>query len=67
MGKVHVPGSHLGAQFIVDKSVEYSYEELAAATNNFSIANKVGEGGYGAVYYGELREQVMQRGCHCLC
>ncbi|KAK4420547.1 Chitin elicitor receptor kinase [Sesamum alatum] len=39
----------------VDKSVEFSYEELASATDNFSIANKIGEGGFGAVYYAELR------------
>uniref|UniRef100_A0A803LB77 Uncharacterized protein n=1 Tax=Chenopodium quinoa TaxID=63459 RepID=A0A803LB77_CHEQI len=39
----------------VDKSVEFSYEELANATSNFSLANKIGQGGFGAVYYGELR------------
>ncbi|XP_044496152.1 chitin elicitor receptor kinase 1-like isoform X2 [Mangifera indica] len=39
----------------VDKSVEFSYEELAKATNDFSMANKIGQGGFGAVYYGELR------------
>ncbi|KAJ4982110.1 hypothetical protein NE237_032947 [Protea cynaroides] len=39
----------------VDKSVEFSYEELANATNNFSMASKIGEGGFGAVYYAELR------------
>ncbi|MED6112063.1 LysM domain receptor-like kinase 3 [Stylosanthes scabra] len=39
----------------VDKSVEFSYEELATATNNFSLANKIGQGGFGAVYYAELR------------
>lgn len=39
----------------VDKSVEFSYEELANATDNFSMANKIGEGGFGAVYYAELR------------
>ncbi|XP_021856599.2 chitin elicitor receptor kinase 1-like isoform X2 [Spinacia oleracea] len=39
----------------VEKSVEYSYEELANATNNFSLANKIGQGGFGVVYYGELR------------
>ncbi|KAI3412699.1 Protein kinase domain-containing protein [Psidium guajava] len=39
----------------VDKSVEFSYEELAKATDNFSLANKIGEGGFGAVYYAELR------------
>ncbi|KAA8524730.1 hypothetical protein F0562_011153 [Nyssa sinensis] len=39
----------------VDKSVEFLYEELAKATNDFSLANKIGEGGFGAVYYAELR------------
>ncbi|XP_078175373.1 chitin elicitor receptor kinase 1-like isoform X1 [Carex rostrata] len=39
----------------VDKSVEFSYEELSKATNDFSMANKIGQGGYGAVYYAELR------------
>ncbi|CAK9139625.1 unnamed protein product [Ilex paraguariensis] len=39
----------------VDKSVEFSYEELAKATKDFSIANKIGQGGFGAVYYAELR------------
>ncbi|XP_010244131.1 PREDICTED: lysM domain receptor-like kinase 3 [Nelumbo nucifera] len=39
----------------VDKSVEFSYEELAKATNNFSLANKIGQGGYGSVYHAELR------------
>ncbi|KAE9616229.1 putative protein kinase RLK-Pelle-LysM family [Lupinus albus] len=39
----------------VDKSVEFSYEELASATNNFSMANKIGQGGFGVVYYAELR------------
>lgn len=39
----------------VDRSVEFSYEELATATNDFSIANKIGQGGFGAVYYAELR------------
>ncbi|XP_028793044.1 lysM domain receptor-like kinase 3 isoform X2 [Neltuma alba] len=39
----------------VEKSVEFSYEELARGTNNFSMANKIGQGGFGAVYYAELR------------
>ncbi|KAL4620072.1 hypothetical protein ACB092_06G127200 [Castanea dentata] len=39
----------------VHLSVEFSYEELATATNNFSMASKIGEGGFGAVYYAELR------------
>ncbi|XP_038985860.1 chitin elicitor receptor kinase 1-like isoform X2 [Phoenix dactylifera] len=43
------------AGITVDKSVEFSYEELAKATDDFSMANKIGEGGFGAVYYAELR------------
>ena len=35
----------------VHKSVEFLYEELATATNDFSMASKIGEGGFGAVYY----------------
>ncbi|XLR53952.1 hypothetical protein S83_004624, partial [Arachis hypogaea] len=37
-----------------EKSAEFSYEELANATNNFSLAKKIGQGGFGEVYYGEL-------------
>ncbi|KAM3701400.1 hypothetical protein ACB098_05G168500 [Castanea mollissima] len=39
----------------VDKSVEFSYEELAKATKGFSQDNKIGQGGFGSVYYAELR------------
>lgn len=42
----------------VDKSVEFSYEELAKATNDFSLDNKIGQGGFGSVYYAELRGEV---------
>lgn len=41
--------------FSVEKSVEFSLEELAKATDDFSMANKIGQGGFGAVYYAELR------------
>ncbi|KGN48142.1 putative serine/threonine-protein kinase [Cucumis sativus] len=34
----------------------YSYNELKLATNGFSGANKVGEGGFGTVYKGWLRD-----------
>nr|WIL59891.1 nodulation protein [Melilotus officinalis] len=45
-----------GSKFVVaGKSQEFSYEELANATDNFSLASKIGQGGFGEVYYGELR------------
>ncbi|KAK7385843.1 hypothetical protein VNO78_31757 [Psophocarpus tetragonolobus] len=40
---------------MVAKSMEFSYQELAKATNNFTLENKIGQGGFGAVYYAELR------------
>ena len=43
---------------MVEKSEEFSYKELSIATNNFSMANKIGEGGFGEVFYAELRGQV---------
>ncbi|XP_014506558.1 L-type lectin-domain containing receptor kinase IX.1 [Vigna radiata var. radiata] len=35
---------------------KFSYEELARATNNFATENKIGQGGFGAVYRGFIRE-----------
>ncbi|KAK9120473.1 hypothetical protein Syun_018090 [Stephania yunnanensis] len=32
----------------------FSFSTIAAATNNFSMANKLGEGGFGPVYMGKL-------------
>ena len=42
----------------MDKSSEFPYSELAEATRNFSLANKIGEGESGSVYYAELRGEV---------
>ncbi|CAN4078400.1 unnamed protein product [Withania somnifera] len=42
-------------RFNVDKSVEFSYDEIANACDNFSTANKIGQGGFASVFYGELR------------
>ncbi|KAK2453463.1 putative receptor protein kinase [Trifolium repens] len=34
----------------------FSYETLVAATNNFNVHNKLGEGGFGPVYKGKLND-----------
>ncbi|XP_024640431.1 lysM domain receptor-like kinase 3 isoform X2 [Medicago truncatula] len=39
---------------LVDKSPKFSYKVLANATENFSLAKKIGQGGFGEVYYGVL-------------
>lgn len=52
------PGGPAITGITVDKSVEFSLDELAAASNNFSLANKIGQGGFGSVYYAELRGEV---------
>ena len=33
---------------------KFSLKELHAATNNFNYDNKLGEGGFGSVYWGQL-------------
>ncbi|MCO5568208.1 hypothetical protein L7F22_021904 [Adiantum nelumboides] len=55
---VGTPSSGL-SYFSPDKSVEFSYRELSDATNNFSIANKIGQGGYGSVYFGQIHGQSL--------
>ncbi|KAL2247477.1 putative serine/threonine-protein kinase isoform X2 [Sesamum indicum] len=37
----------------------YSYKELQIATENFSPANKIGEGGFGSVYKGRLNNGTL--------
>ncbi|CAM0911810.1 unnamed protein product [Alopecurus aequalis] len=48
-------GASPAAGITVDKSVEFSYEELFNATEGFNLIHKIGQGGFGAVYYAELR------------
>lgn len=43
--------------------MEFSYEEFAKATDDFSIDNKIGQGGFGSVHYAELGGEVR---CHDL-
>lgn len=50
-----VGGITAATGFSVEKSVEFSLEELVKATDDFSMANKIGQGGFGSVYYAELR------------
>ncbi|KAK7300526.1 hypothetical protein RJT34_11372 [Clitoria ternatea] len=48
-----------------DRAEEFSLAELVAATNNFSLENKIGAGSYGVVYRGKLadgREVAIKRG-----
>lgn len=48
-----------------DRAEEFSFAELAAATNNFSPDSKIGGGSYGTVYKGKLsdgREVAIKRG-----
>ncbi|KAK2431229.1 lysM domain receptor kinase [Trifolium repens] len=50
-------GTHITG-IIVENSLEFSYQELCVATNNFSVDNKIGEGGFGEVFYADLRGQI---------
>ncbi|KAI7747950.1 hypothetical protein M8C21_028495, partial [Ambrosia artemisiifolia] len=41
-------------EIITDESLQFELSTIEEATNNFSIENKVGEGGFGVVYKGIL-------------
>lgn len=44
-------------EFSVIENIKlYSYKELRAVTDNFSPTNKIGEGGFGPVYKGKLKD-----------
>ncbi|XP_051121511.1 putative serine/threonine-protein kinase-like protein CCR3 [Andrographis paniculata] len=47
-----------------DKAEEFLFSDLAAATNNFSLENKIGSGSFGVIYRGKLpdgREVAIKR------
>ncbi|XP_057441792.1 putative serine/threonine-protein kinase-like protein CCR3 [Lotus japonicus] len=51
-----------------DRAEEFTLAELAAATDSFSLENKIGSGSYGVVYKGKLadgREVAIKRGETC--
>ncbi|XP_076891356.1 lysM domain receptor-like kinase 3 isoform X2 [Bidens hawaiensis] len=43
--------------FDTERPLIYDFNEIAEATNNFDDARKIGEGGYGSVYFGILGEK----------
>ncbi|KAM7271724.1 hypothetical protein ACFE04_030938 [Oxalis oulophora] len=48
-----------------DRAEEFTFSELATATNDFSLENKIGAGSFGVVYKGKLsdgREVAIKRG-----
>jgi len=49
-------GAILVNQYKLKELPLFEFQVLAVATNNFSITNKLGQGGFGAVYKGRLQE-----------
>ncbi|XP_020575406.1 probable leucine-rich repeat receptor-like serine/threonine-protein kinase At3g14840 [Phalaenopsis equestris] len=41
------------------ESITFSLRQIQAATSNFSSSNKIGEGGFGSVYKGELPDKTV--------
>ncbi|XP_071689682.1 cysteine-rich receptor-like protein kinase 15 [Rutidosis leptorrhynchoides] len=52
------------SEIVSEQSIQYEFGTIEAATNKFSIHNKIGEGGFGGVYKGVLldgREVAVKR------
>lgn len=47
--------------FEMEKPVVFTYEDIFSSTDGFSDSNVLGNGTYGSVYYGLLRDQVFTR------
>ncbi|KAM3285305.1 G-type lectin S-receptor-like serine/threonine-protein kinase [Capsicum chacoense] len=56
--EVNQPGNSQGAFLQGTNVIAYDFSVLAAATNNFSLDNKIGHGGFGNVYKGVLESGV---------
>ncbi|KAG8657808.1 cold-responsive protein kinase 1 isoform X2 [Manihot esculenta] len=50
------PKNSFGVDEGFDNVKRYTYKELRNATEDFSPANKIGEGGFGSVYKGKLKD-----------
>ncbi|KAH0752138.1 hypothetical protein KY285_005286 [Solanum tuberosum] len=56
--KINQLANSQGALLQVTNVIAYDSSDLVAATNNFSLANKIGNGGFGNVYKGVLENGV---------
>nr|XP_027060771.1 cysteine-rich receptor-like protein kinase 10 [Coffea arabica] len=54
MGLIPTGATDGVAEISMAESLQYSLTEIQIATNNFSVDNKIGEGGFGRVYKGVL-------------
>ena len=46
----------------------FTYRQIKAATNNFNVANKIGEGGFGSVYkVSNNYLSIIECVCVCVC
>ncbi|KAJ6822039.1 lysM domain receptor-like kinase 3 [Iris pallida] len=54
---INIPGGVVGDSFDMEKPIVFSYEEILSSTDEFSDSNLLGQGTYGSVYYGVLRDQ----------
>ncbi|XP_013594180.1 PREDICTED: cysteine-rich receptor-like protein kinase 29 [Brassica oleracea var. oleracea] len=52
LGNSHLSGSVVEDEFLNTDSLVIDFEDLKAATNNFSSENELGRGGFGSVYKG---------------
>nr|GMC74744.1 probable LRR receptor-like serine/threonine-protein kinase At1g53430 isoform X1 [Ipomoea batatas] len=52
-------GAGIGITKVFDDTGYFTLRQVKAATNNFDLANKIGEGGFGPVYKGVLSDGVV--------